>query len=111
MSWSIQKINENMVTNTQLQLGLHELADLMNRISSQQNTMSAFADNIDYLEKSTLISFAEWTVNPSNLAIQGLLDRIDLLMTGSPDLATIGNQGILYLIADNLKVNILLYTF
>lgn len=95
-----------MLKNTQLQLGLHELSDLVNRISSQQNLMTTFAQHTDDLERSTLQNFADWTVSPSNFAIQGLLDRIHLLMTGSPDLKTIGNSGLLYLIANNLQVGL-----
>lgn len=93
-----------MKTNTQLLLGLHELGDLINRISTQNSLMQTFSENFAELENSTLYKFAEWTVSPSSLAIQGLLDRIHLLMTGSVDLSSVGSKGVLYMISDNLKV-------
>lgn len=89
--------------NTQLQLGLKDLSDLMNSISIQHTLMNKFAMHDD-VEPTTLDSFAEWTVAPNNLAIQGLLDRLHLLIIGSPDLASIGNSGVLYQIADSLEV-------
>lgn len=94
-----------MQSNTQLLLGLHELSDLINRISTQNSLMRTFSENYVDLENSTLFNFAEWTVSPSSLAIQGLLDRMHLLMTGTQDLSTVGSKGVLYMIADNLQVN------
>lgn len=89
--------------NTQLQLGLKDLSDLINSISIQHTLMNKFAMHDD-VEPSTLDSFAEWTVAPNNLAIQGLLDKLHFLIVGSPDLASIGNTGVLYQIADSLEV-------
>lgn len=89
--------------NTQLQLGLKELSDLVNSITIQHTLMNKFAMHDD-VEPSTLDSFAEWTVAPNTLAIQGLLDKLHFLIIGSPDLAGIGNTGLLYQIADNLQV-------
>lgn len=103
--WTIEKINENQHLNTQLQLSLHELGDLINRIATQQNLMRAFADNTNDLEHSTLENFAQWIVAPGNNAVQGILDRIHLLITGAPDLKAIGSSGVLMLINDYLKVS------
>lgn len=105
-TWTIESINQQMQSNTQLLLGLHELSDLINRISTQNSLMRTFSENYGDLENSTLFNFAEWTVSPSSLAIQGLLDRTHLLMTGTQDLSTVGSKGVLYMIADNLQVTI-----
>lgn len=101
--WTIESITERVQMNTQLQLGLKDLSDLINSITIQHTLMNKFAMHDD-VEPSTLDSFAEWTVAPNNLAIQGLLDKLHFLIVGSPDLAAIGNTGILYQIADSLEV-------
>lgn len=103
--WTIEKINENQNLNTQLQLNLHELGDLINRIATQQNLMRTFAEHTNDLEHSTLENFVLWIVSPGNNAIQGLLDRIHLLVTGSPDLKAIGSNGVLQLINNYLEVS------
>lgn len=66
--------------------------------------MRAFAEHTNDLEHTTLENFALWIVSPGNNAIQGLLDRVHLLLTGSPDLAAVGSNGVLYLINNNLQV-------
>lgn len=104
VTWTIEKINENTITNTQLQLGLHELGDLMNRISIQQNLFRLYAEHQDDLEHSTLEKFALGTVSSDSNSIQTLLDRIHLLIIGSQDLASVGNTGLLYSITNNLQV-------
>lgn len=66
--------------------------------------MRAFAEHTNDLEHSTLENFVLWIVSPGNNAVQGLLDRVHLLLTGSPDLASVGSNGVLYLINNNLQV-------
>lgn len=107
VTWTIDKINENMITNTQLQLQLHELSGLINRVFSQQNLMRVYAQHEHELERNTLQTYAELTVSPSDNAIQGLLERIHLLITGSADLRTVGSNGLLPLIASHLQVNMM----
>lgn len=102
--WTIESITDRVQMNTQLQLGLKDLNDLLNSITFQHTLMNKFALHDD-VEPATLESFAEWTVAPNNLAIQGLLDKLHFLVLGSPDLAAIGSTGLLYQIADSLEVN------
>lgn len=104
VTWTIDKINEDMITNTQLQLQLRELNRDLNRVFSQQNLMRAYAQHEHQLEKTTLLTYAEMVVSPGETSIQSLLERIHLLVTGSSDLKTLGSRGLLELIADNLKV-------
>lgn len=105
VTWTIDKINENMITNTQLQLQLHALSQLNNRIFSQQNLMRVYAQHEHELERNTLFTYAEMTVSPSDNAIQGLLAQIHLLIAGTDELRSVGSSGLLELIAENLKVN------
>jgi hypothetical protein len=95
-----------MKLNTKLELTLHELSGLMNRIAAQELTMRDFTEHQDTLEKATLEDFATLTVSASSIAIQGLLDRIHLLVTGAPDFQTFGNNGILKLISADLEVSL-----
>jgi hypothetical protein len=104
-TWTIETINSYMKLNTKLELTLHELSGLMNRITAQELTMRDFTEHQDTLERSTLEDFATMTVSASSIAIQGLLDRIHLLVTGAPDFQTFGNNGILKLIAADLDVS------
>lgn len=104
VTWTIDKINENMIQNTQLQLQLHDLSILVNRVFSQQNLMRVFSQNVNTLERDTLMEYAKLTVSPSDTSIQGLLERIHLLISGSSDLKSVGNVGMLELIAANLQV-------
>jgi Domain of unknown function (DUF4803) len=94
-----------MELNTKLELNLHELSGLMYRIVALEATMRDYINFRDTLERSTLEDFASTTVSASSIATQGLLDRIHLLVTGSPDFMTFGNNGILPLIGADLKQN------
>lgn len=66
--------------------------------------MRSFAINSPNLEEETLMEFAQWTVSPNTLAVQGLMDRMHLLVTGSRDLENLGSKGVLRLVAASLQV-------
>lgn len=106
--WTIDSITNYLTTSTKLELGLHELADLMHRISSQNRLLKSFAKNHRDLEQITLQEFAQWVVSHNTMSIQGLLDRINALVMGSDELEKVGSKGVLQLVADNLQVNKLL---
>lgn len=103
VTWTIDKITQNMITNTQLRLQLEELRNFIDRVSTQYSRMKTFSEHED-LENNTLISYAEWTVSPSDNAIRGLLDRLHLLIAGNQDLKAVGSNGLLEMIANNLQV-------
>lgn len=67
--------------------------------------MRTFAEHQPDLNNNTIINFADWTVSPNDNAIQGLLERLHLLITGSKDLKAVGSTGLLELIANNLMVS------
>lgn len=78
---------------------------MVNRIRSQDNWMRSFASNFNELENRTLEKFAEWTVSHDTESVQGLLDRIHVLVVGSIDLENFGSVGILQLLANSMEVN------
>jgi Domain of unknown function (DUF4803) len=94
-----------MTLNTKLELSLHELSELMYRIVAMEATMRDYINFQDKLERATLEDFAMTIVSASSIATQGLLDRIHLLLTGSLDFQTFGNNGILPLISVDLQQN------
>jgi Domain of unknown function (DUF4803) len=77
----------------------------MYRIMALEATVRDYIKYQDKLERATLEDFAMTTVSASSFATQGLLDRIHLLVTGSPDFLTFGNNGILPLIGVDLQQN------
>lgn len=91
-------------SNTKLELQLHDLDDLLNRIKTQDEKMQSYLSNYQHLERFTLEGFAHWIVAQDTMSVQGLLDRIHLLVTGSTDLDNIGNVGVLQLLASRMEV-------
>lgn len=90
--------------NTQLELTLLRMRDIINPILVRFKQMNNYAKHRSKLEKSTLINFAEWTVSPNADAINHLLENLFILYSGSSELRT-RQPGILSLMSDNLKVN------
>lgn len=76
--------------------------------------MQSYVSNYHDLERFTLEGFAHWIIAQDTMSVQGLLERIHLLVTGSTDFDNIGNVGVLQLLADNMEVideRILFYFF
>lgn len=93
-----------MVDSVALDITLNELSSLINRISAETNRMRGYSKHYKTLDMSTLQKFAESTVSPSSNAIQGLLDRINILVVGSSDQDNLGKKSLLVETADYLKV-------
>lgn len=104
-SWSIDTITLHTKRNTKLELMLHELVDLMNRIAAQSKMLRYYTEHQDELEQSTLETTAQWIVSPNIGAVQGLLNRINLLVAGSPDLQYFGKISVIDALADELQVS------
>lgn len=83
---------------------MHDLADLLNRIKTQDDKMQSYVSNYHDLERFTLEGFAYWITAQDTTSIQGLLERIHLLATGSSDFENFGNVGVIQMLADNMKV-------
>lgn len=103
-SWTVESVTNFVGANTKLELKLHDLADLLNRIQTQDDKMQSYVSNYHDLERFTLEGFAQWITAQDTMSVQGLLERIHLLATGSLDLENIGNVGVLQLLADQMEV-------
>lgn len=103
-SWTIDSVIKFVGSNTKLELKIHDLSDLLNRIKTKDDLMQSYLSHYNDLEKFTLESFAQWATAQDTMSVQGLLERIHLLSTGSIDFENIGNVGILQLLADNMEV-------
>lgn len=103
-SWTIDSITSYVGANTKLELQLHDLADLVHRINTQDAKMQSYVSNYHDLERFTLEGFAHWIIAQDTTSVQGLLDRIHLLTTGSVDFENLGNVGVLQLLADRMEV-------
>lgn len=85
----------------------------MHRINTQDAKMQSYVSNYNDLERFTLEGFAHWIIAQDTTSVQGLLDRIHLLTTGSVDFENLGNVGVLQLLAERMEVieQTLLYSF
>ncbi|XP_039753721.1 uncharacterized protein LOC120629046 isoform X2 [Pararge aegeria] len=84
-----------------LELRLHEMADLLNRVASADREMREYVRLQKELERSTLEDFAEWCVSPDRSALPGLLERVHSLIA-PPHKHWLG-RGILDLALDDLQ--------
>lgn len=103
-SWTIDSVTNFVGSNTKLELQLHDLDDLLNRIKTQDEKMQSYLSNYNHLERFTLEGFAHWITAQDTMSVQGLLDRIHLLVTGSTDFDNVGNVGVLQLLASRMEV-------
>lgn len=103
-SWTVESVTSFVGANTKLELKLHDLDDLLNRIQTQDDKMQSYVSNYHDLERFTLEGFAHWIIAQDTMSVQGLLERIHLLATGSTDMENIGNVGVLQILADQMEV-------
>lgn len=103
-SYTIDSIKEYMQNNNKLDLALHELMDLMNRIGAQAKMFHYYTVHRDEIEQSTWQTTAEWIISPNIGAVQGILNRIHLLVTGSSDLKYFGKNSLLEMLQAQLEV-------
>lgn len=87
-----------------LELRLHEMADLLSRISSANRQMREYVRLQQTLERSTLEDFAEWCVSHDPGALPGLLERVHALVV--PPHRHLLGRGVLQLILEELQVRI-----
>lgn len=87
---------------TRLELRLHEMSDLLNRVSWSNRQMREYVGLQEELERSTLQDFAEWCVSHDPGALPGLLERVHALVV--PPHKNLLGRGILQLLMDDLQV-------
>ncbi|XP_063536055.1 uncharacterized protein LOC134745886 isoform X3 [Cydia strobilella] len=84
-----------------LELRLHEMADLLSRVSSANRQMREYVSIQQELEPSTLQDFAEWCVSHDPGALPGLLERVHSLVV--PPHTHLLGRGILQLVLDDIQ--------
>ncbi|KAJ8731651.1 hypothetical protein PYW07_004815 [Mythimna separata] len=87
---------------TRLELRLHEMSDLLNRVSWSNRQMREYVGLQEELERSTLQDFADWCVSHDPGALPGLLERVHALVV--PPHKNLLGRGLLQLIMDDLQV-------
>ncbi|XP_035439759.1 uncharacterized protein LOC118269000 isoform X1 [Spodoptera frugiperda] len=85
---------------TRLELRLHEMSDLLNRVAWSNRQMREYVGQQENLERSTLQDFAEWCVSHDPGALPGLLERVHALVV--PPHKNLLGRGLLQLIMDDL---------
>ncbi|XP_063624573.1 uncharacterized protein LOC134796349 isoform X1 [Cydia splendana] len=84
-----------------LELRLHEMADLLSRVSSANRQMREYVSIQQELEPSTLQDFAEWCVSHDPGALPGLLERVHSLVV--PPHTHLLGRGIMQLVLDDIQ--------
>lgn len=95
-------IAKNGARGTRLELRLHEMADLLSRVTSADRHMREYVGLQQELEKSTLQDFAEWCVSHDPGALPGLLERIHSLVV--PPHKHLLGRGLMQLLLDDVQV-------
>jgi hypothetical protein len=94
-------------TNTKLELVIHEMIDLVNRVENFHDQYEEYVEHYDTVERSTLENFARGVVDDSALSVKGMLPRIQGLISGPTgnEFRVLGNRGLLELIASDMEVS------
>jgi hypothetical protein len=94
-------------SNTKLELVIHEMIDLVNRIENNYDQYEEYVQHYNQVERDTLESFARGVVQDSSLSVKGMLPRMQRLLSGPAgnEFRVLGNRGLLELIADDLHVS------
>lgn len=102
----MQGIENYIQRNTKLQLVVHEMVDLVNRVENIHDQYEQYVASYDKLERSTLENFALSIIEDSPLSVKGMLPRIQSLISGPTgnELRVLGNHGLLELIAIDMEV-------
>lgn len=87
---------------TRLELRLHDMSDLLNRVAWSNRNMREYVGLQEELERSTLQDFAEWCVSHDPGAVPGLLERVHALVV--PPHKNLLGRGLLQLLIYDLQV-------
>lgn len=93
---------KNRGRGTRVELRLHDMADLLGRVSSANRVMLDYVGLQEELERSTLQNFAEWCVSPEPNALPGLMERVHAMVV--PPLKHLLGRGLLQMIIEDLQV-------
>lgn len=97
-------------SNTKLELVIHEMVDLVSRIENVHSQYEEYVAYYDGIQRDTLENFAKGIIEDSSFSVKGMLPRIQSLLGGPSgnEFRVLGNRGLLELIANDMRVNILL---
>lgn len=95
-------IAKNAGRGARLELRLHEMSDLLSRVSSADRQMREYVRYQQELERSTLQDFAGWCVSHDPGSLPGLLERIHSLIV--PPHKNLLGRGLLQLMLNDLQV-------
>ncbi|XP_050350897.1 uncharacterized protein LOC126773786 isoform X1 [Nymphalis io] len=84
-----------------LELKLHEMSDLLSRVSSADQKMREYTRNQREFERRTLEDFAEWCVSHDSSALPGLMERVYAMIV--PPHKHLLGQSILQVILEDLQ--------
>ncbi len=103
----MQELEYFVRSNTKLELVIHEMIDLVNRIENFHNQYEEYVEHHDSIERNTLESFAQGIIDDTPLSVKGMLPRIQNLITGpaGTEFRVLGNRGLLELIARDMNVS------
>lgn len=92
--------------STKLELVVHEMIDLVNRIETKHDQYEEYLDHYDKIEQQTLESFARGIIDDSSFSVKGIIPRIQNLVNGPAgnEFRQLGNKGLLELIANDMEV-------
>lgn len=96
-------------SNTKLELVIHEMVDLVSRIENVHSQYEEYVAYYDGIQRDTLENFAKGIIEDSSFSVKGMLPRIQGLLGGPSgnEFRVLGNRGLLELIANDMRVNIL----
>lgn len=97
-------------SNTKRELVIHEMVDLVSRIENVHSQYEEYVAYYDGIQRDTLENFAKGIIEDSSFSVKGMLKRIQSLLEGPSgnEFRVLGNRGLLELIANDMRVNILL---
>lgn len=103
----IQGLESHIRSNTKLELVIHEMIDLVNRIENTHHQYEEYVAHYDKIERDTLEKFARVVIDDGPLSVKGTLPRIQSLVGGptGSEFRALGNRGLLELVANDMKVS------
>lgn len=104
----MQGLESYIRLNTKLELAIHEMIDLIGRIENSYHIYEEYIEHHDFIERSTLESFARGIIEDSSMSVKGILPRIQSVVSGpaGSEFRALGNRGLLELIAADLEASI-----
>ena len=102
-AWTFEKVSHYIKSSTRLELEMHDIRNIRNRLQSRLKEMQRYEMVRDKLEDETLIKFSETVVSPSPNSVNQMLEQLHFKFVGSGETRT-PEQSVLSMLAANLEV-------